>query len=225
MIFYTISKWNKPYKQKSHWSTYYNNDIESPEYLKDKEAKIRNWLKIIKPKSVLDLGANTGKFTFIAAEYAERVISIERDEKCVDEIEDKISKTNSNIFTLLGDVANPSQTIGFLNSETGSIYNRCSSDMVLGLALVHHLYISNRLNFDQISLIFASLSNEYLIVEFIPITDNKVQILIKSNPFDATNYSEAKFTNALFNWFFIKEAISLKDSGRILYILKRKNYE
>jgi hypothetical protein len=222
IIFNKIYEWNKAYQYKSHWSTYYENDIESQEYLEDKEATIRKWLEIIKPKSVLDLGANTGNFSFIAADYAERVISLEGVEKCVDEIEEKISIKNSKIFTLIGNVAEPSPTIGFLNRGTVSIYKRGSSNLVLGLALVHHLHISNRLSFEQIFLIFASFSNKYLIVEFIPITDNKVQILIQGKSINLTNYTEFQFTKTLSNWFLIKEAITLKDSGRRLFLLEKK---
>jgi SAM-dependent methyltransferase len=222
MIFNTISEWNKPYQYKSHWSTYYENDIESQEYLEDKEATIRKWLENLKPKSVLDLGANTGKFSFIAAEYAERVISLEGDEKCVDEIEEKISIKNSNVYTLTGNIAEPSPTIGFLNNGTESIYKRGGSDLVLGLALVHHLHIINRLSFEQISLLFASFSNEYLIVEFIPITDNKVQMLTKDKSINAIEYNEEYFIKALSSSFFIQEIISLKDSYRRLLLLKKK---
>ena len=190
--------------------------------MKDKEATVRKWLEIIKPKSVLDLGANTGKFSFIAAEYAEKVISLEGDEKCVDEIEEKISIKNSNVFTLTGNIAEPSPTIGFLNSGTESIYKRGCSDVVLGLALVHHLHISNRLSFEQISLIFASFSHKYLIVEFIPITDNKVQLLIKDKKVDLNNYNQDAFTKALKVWFEIKEIVELSKSKRVLYFLERK---
>jgi len=222
MIFNTISTWNKSHQFINHWSTYYENDIESQEYLKDKEATIRKWLEIIKPKSVLDLGANTGKFSFITAEYVERVISLEGDENCVDEIEEKISIKNSNVFTLTGNIAEPSPTIGFLNSGTESIYKRGCSDVVLGLALVHHLHISNRLSFEQISLIFASFSHKYLIVEFIPITDNKVQLLIKDKKVDLNNYNQDAFTKALKVWFEIKEIVELSKSKRVLYFLERK---
>jgi 2-polyprenyl-3-methyl-5-hydroxy-6-metoxy-1,4-benzoquinol methylase len=222
MIFNTLSKWEIPHQFENHWSTYYENDIESQEYLKDKEATIRIWLEKIKPKSVLDLGANTGKFSFIAAEYAERVISIEGDEKCVDEIEEKISIKKSNVFTLLGNVANPSPKIGFLNSGTESIYKRGSSDVVLGLALVHHLHISNRLSFDQISIIFASFSNKYLIVEFIRITDKKVQILIKGGSIDLIEYNYKIFIKSLSRNFNFEKSINLKDSNRILILLQKR---
>ena len=180
MIFNTISEWDKPYQYKSHWSTYYKYDIESQEYLKDKEATIRKWLEITKPKSVLDLGANTGKFSFIAAEYAEKVISLEGDENCVDEIEYQIKeKKHESVYTLIGNIAEPSPTIGLQNDETNSICKRANSDLILGLALTHHLHISNKLSFKRIANIFSSLSLKYLIVEFIPITDAKVQILLK----------------------------------------------
>ena len=221
MIFNSVSKWNKPYQYKSHWSTYYENDIESPEYLKDKEATIRKWLEII--KSVIDLGANTGKFSFIAAEYAEKVISLEGDEKCVNEIEEQINLGKlDNIYTLLGNVAEPSPALGSLNIETDSIYIRANTDLVLGLAIVHHLYISNRLNFNQITLIFAKFSSKYLIVEFIPVIDNKVQLLIKDKIINLMNYNEAHFINALSCWYTIKESISLKDSERRLFLLEKK---
>lgn len=223
MIFNTLSKWEKPYQFENHWSTYYENDIECQEYLIDKEVTIRKWLEIIKPKSVLDLGANTGKFSFIAAEYAERVISLEGDENCVDEIEEQINlKKNSNVFTLIGNIAEPSPTIGLLNCQMESIYKRASSDVVLGLALVHHLHISNSLSIEQISLLFASFSNEYLIVEFIPLNDKKVQLLIKNKIINEMNYNEVNFINALSNWFNVIEVLSLKETGRKLLLLKKK---
>jgi SAM-dependent methyltransferase len=221
MIFKTIKSWEKSYQFESHWSTYYQNDIESPEYLKDKEDKIRKWLEIKKPKSVIDLGSNTGKFSFIAAEYAERVISIEGDDKCVDEIEDKISIRNNNIFTLIGNIAEPPPEIGFINSETKSIYKRGMSEVVLGLALVHHLQISNRLNFQQIAELIALYSKHYAIIEFIPIWDIKVQTLIK-NKKRIFEMDEDGFLKAISKWFIINEIIKLENSERKLFIMEKK---
>jgi hypothetical protein len=222
MIFNEIYKWEKPYQFTNHWSTYYENDIESKIYLIDKEATIRKWLEKIKPKSLIDLGANTGKFSFIAAEYAEKVISIEGDEKCVDEIEKKISiNNNNNIFTLIGNLAKPSPMLGFLYSKTESIYKRGGADVVLGLALVHHLHICNRLSFEQISILFASFSNQYLIVEFIPVTDNKVQLLIKNNFINLIDFNEIQFVNKISKYFNIKEVASIKDTERKLFLLEK----
>jgi SAM-dependent methyltransferase len=223
MIFKTIYRWEKPYQFKSHWSTYYQNDIESPEYLKDKEATIRRWLDIIKPKSILDLGSNTGKFSFIAAEYAERVISLEGDTKCVDKIEEQINlRKLDNLYTLIGNIAELTPSLGFHNFETKSINSRVNSDLVLGLALVHHLHINNQLSFAQIVEMFFLFSSQYLIVEFIPITDNKVQLLMRDKKINLSDYNEVSFTNILSKWYNIIENVSLKETERKLILLKKR---
>ena len=170
----------------------------------------------------MDLGANTGKFSFMAADYAECVISLESDEKCVNEIENKISKNNENLYTLVGNITKPSPKIGLQNGITESIFKRCNSEVVLGLALIHHLYISNKLSFNQIFEIFNLFNGNYLIVEFIPITDNKVKLLIKDKKNNLNNYNQDAFTKALKVWFEIKEIVELNKSKRVLYFLERK---
>ena len=87
---------------------------------------------------------------------------------------------------------------------------------------MHHLHITNRLSFEKISLLFASFSNEYLIVEFIPITDNKVQILLKDKIINLFNYNEIYFTDSLTRSFNLKEVISLKDTERRLFLFEKK---
>lgn len=226
LIFNAISGWNKPYKYKSDWSKYYENDIESQEYLKDKEATIRKWLEITKPKSILDLGANTGKFSLIAAEYTEKVISLEEDENCVDEIEYQIKeKKLKGVYTLIGNIAEPSPKIGLQNEETNSIYKRANSDLILGLALTHHLHISNKLSFKRIANIFSSLSRKYLIVEFIPITDTKVQILLKDKKKNLKDYNETVFINEMEKMFVLQDLVYLKDSKRIIFLFKKHKNE
>ena len=60
-------------------------------------------------------------------------------------------------------------------------------------------------------------------MEFIPITDKKVKQLIKGKSLNLIDYNEDYFIKALSRWFLIKEAISLKDSGRRLFLLEKEN--
>jgi hypothetical protein len=77
------------------------------------------------------------------------------------------------------------------------------------------------LSFDQLSLIFSSFSNEYLIIEFIPITDNKVQILTKAKSINLMDYNEDHLIKSLSSWFIIREVNNLKKSGRSLFLLEK----
>ena len=222
MIESTILRWKKAYQYTHHWSGYYDNDIESTTYLIHKEEVIRGWLDHIKPKSVLDLGANTGKFSFIASEYAENVISLEYDDSCVDQIEAQIRKKKiKNVTALAGDLTETTPDLGALNKEHRSIFNRGKSDMVFGLALIHHLSIVKNLSFCQIAEMFSSFSKGYVIIEFIPKGDSKVSILLKDKTHDYKEYDEAEFIKALSVYFNIKEVISLKESLRKLILLEK----
>ena len=217
MIFNSISKWEKAYQFNKHWKGYYENDIESPEYLDAKEGTIRKWLEMIKPKSVIDLGANTGKFSLLAAQYAERVIALEGDYECVDSIENN----RNNIFTLVGDLAKPSPALGILNCETESIYKRGNSEMVLGLALIHHLHFTNKISFAQISEIVNQFSNSYAILEFINNDDKKFQLLIGDMNTISVNYNENSFLKSMNKYFTLVDSKKLANSCRVLYLLKK----
>ena len=222
MIFKTITLWVKPYQYTNHWNGYYKNDIESAEYLEDKETTIRKWLEITKPISVIDLGANTGKFSFIAAEYAERVVALEADDNCVDTIEKQILANNiNNIVAIVGNLNEPSPNLGLLNSETKNIYERANSEMVLALALIHHLFFTNKISINQIGEILNKFSSKYLIVEFIEITDKRVQELIVNNHTNQEDYTETNFIESLAKYFKILEIKKLQNSNRSLLFMEK----
>ena len=219
-----LQNWSKPYQFEKHWSEYYSKNIDSEQYLEHKEQVITKWLKQIRPTTVLDLGANTGKFSMLAAKYAQKVIALESDDICVDILEQQIqANKQKEIYTLVIDLAETASNLGALNKEFSSIYIRAKSQMIMGLAIVHHLHITNQLSFQQIAELFAMFSTQYLIVEFIPITDNKVQFLIKDKKINLMDYNEIQFQKSLSNWFTIKESIGLKETDRTLYLLEKKN--
>jgi precorrin-6B methylase 2 len=227
MLQSTVVDWKKPYVFEKHWIDYYQKDIASDKYLIHKEAVIKEWLAQLTNKnklhSILDLGANTGKFSLIASGYAEKVIALEYDDICVDAINKAtVSEKRNNIYCLRMDLAETTPNMGVLEKEFSSIYTRARSTMVMGLALIHHLFISNQLNFDQIASMFNEFSEKLVIIEYIPITDEKVQFLMKDKQREYADYTEEGFTKALEQYFQIKERIQLDGSERILYLLEKK---
>lgn len=222
MILTGLSCWKKPYQYYKHWFGYYQNDIESTNYLIHKEQVITNWIRKIAPNTLVDLGANTGKFSLIAGKIAKKVIALEADDTCVDGIENEIQKQSiNNIDAVVMDLAESTSNIGVLNKEIKSIYTRSKSEVVLALAIVHHLHISDQLSFKQIAELLALYSKQYVIVEFVPKSDKKVQLLLLDKTLDFSGYNENNFTNALFDWFTITEVVTLEDSERKLLLLEK----
>jgi hypothetical protein len=224
MLQSTVVNWKQPFTFEKHWIDYYQKDISSNKYLIHKEVVIKEWLAQLtnqnKLHSILDLGANTGKFSLIASEYADKVIALEYDDICVDAIDKAIvSSKQKNIFCLRMDLAETTPNMGVLEKEFSSIYIRAKSSLVMGLALIHHLFISNQLSFYKIASILDRFSDKNVIVEFIPITDEKVQFLIKDKQRDYSDYTEEAFKEAIDRFFEIKERKQIEGSERILYLL------
>jgi len=227
MILSTVKNWKQAYNINKQWQGYYNNDIESPIYLNQKEEIIKKWLKDLKPKKVIDLGANTGRFSLLAAKEVEQVIALESDYNCVDAIENTINKVAlKNITVIQMDLAETTPNFGALEKEYRSIFQRLSNShlspsLVMGLAIVHHLHISSFLSFAHIAELFAKFNSKYLIVEFVPIEDSKVQLLIKNKQRNFTGYTQENFTAAHLKYFKLIEVKKIQDSKRELLFLEK----
>lgn len=223
MFISTIKSWKQAHFFVGNWINYYQQDIESKNYLTDKQSIISEWLLQTKPGSVIDLGANTGLFSMLASKIAEQVIAAESDSTCVDQIELKIQqKKNQNITTLVIDLAETSPALGMLNKEYRPFIERGKSDLVMALALVHHLCIGKNLSMVHIAELFAQLSKQFAIVEFIPKTDNKVKLLLQSRQDIFSTYNEENFKASFYHFFDLIEERKIEDSDRILYLWKKK---
>jgi SAM-dependent methyltransferase len=227
MILSTVKNWKQAYNIDKHWQGYYKNDIESHIYLNQKEEIIKKWLNELKPKTVIDLGANTGRFSFLVAKEVEQVIALESDYNCVDSIESAIDKTAlKNITVMQMDLTETTPSFGVLEKEYSSIFERLSNihlspSLVMALAIVHHLHISNFLSFAQIAELLANFNSKYLIVEFVPIEDSKVQLLIKNKQKDFSSYTQENFTTALLEYFKLMEIKKIEGSDRELLLLEK----
>ena len=97
---------------------------------------------------------------------ANKVISLESDGSCVDEIVKQIDlRKITNVYPLIGDLAETSPSLGLMNMEVSSLFKRAKSEVVMGLALIHHLYFSKDMSFAQIAELFSKFCLKYLIVE------------------------------------------------------------
>jgi len=102
-----------------------------------------------------------------------------------------------------------------------SLLERGPVDTVLALALLHHLAISNNLPFNRISTFLKDIC-ESLIIEFIPKNDSQVQRLLSNREDIFTDYRQDVFEYNFKQYFNIQNRIKIKDSGRILYLMKKR---
>lgn len=209
-------------KAKTEWEKYYTFTNYSKKAFNQKREILKLFLKKISPESVVDLGANTGVFSRETSGREIFTIAADIDPLAVEKayIQAKKDK-DENLLPLVINLISPSPGLGWANKERDSFEGRVKTDCVIAFALVHHLAISNNLPFLLIADYFSRLGN-WLIIEFVPKSDSKVQVLLQNREDIFKNYSQENFEKEFSKFFQILEKKKIKDSKRVIYLMKKK---
>ena len=205
------------------WVNYYEDTNYSSSGVKSKTDVVLEWVKRLNPKLVIDLGANTGRFSReVAAQTDCLVISSDIDPEAV-ELNYLQTKEvgETNLLPLVIDLANPSPAIGWDNCERQSFFERSKADVVLALALIHHLAISNHVPFSSLAKTFAALGKN-LILEFVPKDDSQVERLLRSRDDIFDEYDLDNLIEAFKPFFDLADQKSVAESKRTLLLFKQK---
>ena len=216
-------KWNPA---GTEWGNYYADTNYLPESMTDKKYLVAKYLGICKPSTLWDFGANTGIITRIASDKNIASIAFDIDPVAVEKNYLMIKEKNETmILPLCIDINNPSAAIGWANKERLSLWERGPVDMIISLALVHHLVISNNLPFSHIALLFFT-NTRFLLIEYIPKEDSQVQRLLYTRDDIFSEYTQACFEESFLKYFIILEHQKILNTHRVIYLMeKRKDIE
>ncbi|MCF6225524.1 MAG: class I SAM-dependent methyltransferase [Xanthomonadales bacterium] len=200
----------------SEWGDYtdFHNYSEADHILK--EDFIRDAVREEKPRVVWDIGCNTGQFSRIAAKHCEQVVAMDIDSVAVERLfldED----TAANILPLLQNVADPSPNWGWRNCERLDLQSRSKPDLILCLALIHHVVITANIPLNEFIQWLASISNK-LVIEYVSRKDDKVETLLRNKEDKYVDYSRESIEKNLAEHFKIKHKIEVNDGNRVLYL-------
>ncbi len=216
-------KWSQ---EKTEWGDYYADTNYQDESMSHKRELVATYLQKVDAAHglrVIDMGANNGEFSRIAANYAEVVVSQDIDEVAVEKnyLFSQHQK-ETKILPLLQDLVNPSPAIGWANQERMSLCERGGVDVVMALALIHHIAISNNVPLSHIAHFFARMGRN-LVIEFVPKEDSQVERLLATREDIFPNYTQAGFEAAFAEYFNVQESTPVKGTKRTLYLMTVKS--
>jgi len=216
-----VNKLKTP-EQKSQWSGYYTEAAQRSDYLDQKKKIISKWIDEMPGISkAADLGANEGEFSRLLAEKNVSTIAADFDPYCINRLYNKIKDDGEkNILPLAIDLSNPPPAIGVNNEERSSFISRVRVDLVLALALIHHLAIGKNIPFEMIADMFRRFGSG-LIVEFVPKEDEKVKLMLEQKKDIYGNYTAAAFVKAFEQYYTVIHKETIPGSTRVLYLMKR----
>jgi hypothetical protein len=202
------------------WSHYYEETILSKEYLQEKKTTIKQLLENIPYQTVFDAGCNDGEMAELCKPEA-LIAAADNDSVCINNLYRKIrNNKTSHIIPFVIDLTQPSGGMGWENKEQVSFMERKEFDLIMALALIHHLAIGKNIPLNKIATLFAKIGKE-LIIEFVPKEDPKVIDMLanRKDIFDA--YNRIEFEKVFSQYFGINRIIESASTKRIIYYMVR----
>lgn len=203
----------------TEWADYYAGTNYSDAAHAHKQEIVASFVDRVRPAMVWDVGANTGLFSRIAARKGCRTIAFDLDPAAVERGYRECAKEPDLPLTpLVMDLRNPSTDLGWAGEERRSLASRGPADLVLALALLHHLAIGNNVPLDRIAAYLARLG-KHVVIELVEKDDSQVRRLLATREDVFPDYGREGLERALEKSFRILESVAVRDSQRRMYLL------
>jgi SAM-dependent methyltransferase len=212
----------QPRRATSTWSEYATTRSYGEADLRTKQEFVRRAIRTTAPRVIWDLGCNTGEFSRIAAETAEYVVAIDGDELAVDRLYTALAQErNTRIQPLVVRFNDPSPGLGWRNEERGPLEQRSRPDLVLALALAHHLVITANV---PVAAVLSWLADTApcFVVEFVSKQDPMVKQLLLNKIDDYVDWEKPRFEAELEARGEIVDRLELSSGTRFLYLARRR---
>ncbi len=209
----------------TEWVDYAENTSYDERATASKRELVAQQLAAAGGRTVWDLGANTGAYSRIAAEQGREVLAFDIDPAAAERNYRAVRGDGlTTILPLVMDVADPSPGLGWANAERAPLLSRPGPDVVLALALVHHLAIGRNVPLPAMAELLAGLA-PHVILEFVPKDDPMVRRLLASRRDIFPDYHLDGLRAAFGPLFDIASEAPIAASPRTILHLRRRSLD
>ncbi len=201
----------------SVWHAYAEDNSYNEEEERAKRSFVVDFVRKVKPKTLLDCGCNIGDYSMLALNNGTALaVGLDTDLMSLERGYLRARREKINFLPLYLDVANPSPGQGWNGTERKGLQERTDADAVLALALLHHLVFGGNIPLDAaVARLVGFAPNG--VIEFVPKTDPMIRdmLLLRKDVFPS--YTQADFETCLRRHAKIVSDKRVSQSGRRLY--------
>ncbi|MEZ5142274.1 MAG: hypothetical protein R2726_07100 [Acidimicrobiales bacterium] len=173
----TALRWKR---SESAWSTYTERAHYTDADLRAKEAFVGDVAGRRRWSIAWDVGCNDGRFSELIAPQTDRVVAFDADHLVVDLLYRRLAaRRDRTILPLVVDLTDPSPGLGWANVERPAFLERNRPELVLALAVIHHLAITGNVPTARVLDLFAGLGAA-TVLEVPTEDDPKVRQLLRN---------------------------------------------
>lgn len=209
------SQWSEYQKSAGHYSSA---DTEN------KQRFVRSALDRCHPGRVLDIGANTGTYSLMAAEAGAEVVALDSDVAAIEALWRTVAQQGQAVTALVANIARPTPAVGWRNREQLSLLERLTGkfDLVLMLAVIHHMILREQVSLAQIGELCARLTRCWLVLEWVPPSDPMFQEWLRGRDELYGHLSEDDLRQAFAPFFHVVDRTVL-GNHRVLLLFERND--
>jgi len=203
-----------PRNIETRWGNYHNKlfDKKNNPISNHRFNRVISIIKNLNVKSVVELGGNQGALSNLIERKTSinRIICTDYDHNAVETMYNRFKKTGSSITPAMLNFVNPYYNL----LETPPVI-RFKSDVVIALAITHHLLLTQNIKIDFLIKTLSGYTNKYILVEFMPL--GLWSRYSSITPIFPNWYNEKAFKKAFEKYFDIQTREKLAEN-RILYV-------
>lgn len=214
----------QPRRRSSGWTTYASTCPHVEQDRAEKAAFVEQAVRGRRFTLAWDLGANDGFFARLIAPVAQQVVAMDHDEPVIDRLYRELRADGpANVLPLMIDLADPSPGLGWDGRERKPLHERGTPDLVLCLALMHHLVIGRTIPTARL-LEWLARPGADVILEHAGWEDPMVRRLMRNKRRSEVHadYDETTFRALLKERFVVEREIALPSGHRTLFHLTRR---
>lgn len=213
----------RPSVTSSRWSSYTDCTHYSDQETAAKLDFVTLAVEEVHAQRVLDVGCNTGRFSRACAQRGIDVVAIDSDPVVVGRLWRHATVERLKISPIVLNFAQPTPATGWRNEECPSFLDRARRqfDMVLMLAVIHHLLVTDRIPLPEIFRCAADLARRAVVMEFVPGDDPMFRGLLRGRDSLHADFTQDRFEQQCAQFFRIARKQRLAPGGRWLYLLTR----
>lgn len=219
-------------KEKTRWDGYQDDEWNWSDREADWSDKMKSFVELIEkvnPCTLCDLAGNMGWYGSYKSDSMKWAVVLDYDYMCIDALWDKVRiKNKKNVYPIYMSLCAPTLDYyrddaigktGVVPWRSGAI-TRFKADLVVALAIIHHLAFAQQLTFEEILNQFSMFTSKYLIVEFIEQDDRYITDFLKAG-FEW--YTRANFEKVLLkDYNIIDTKPSTPKETRVIYLCEKK---
>jgi SAM-dependent methyltransferase len=215
--------------------------FEPSERWNKKQRVVYEAIGRLRPETVLDVSCNTGWFSILAAKLGCKVMAFDIDEACMNVLYEHAEREKLSILPLVMDLAHLTPDVfpreRACRSKKSCLWGdfplllsavkRFKCDLVLALAIVHHMVLGAGHSFAEVVGTLSALAKKYMVIEYVAKEDDLIAREMsffpsyKASPHSFDWYNLTNFVRELGRYFTKVEIEESYSESRFIAICEK----